>query len=237
MVFRKLRLSSCTRASRTCILVILAIATAFSQPPGISGTLTDQKGKPIQGAWVTAVRQSVPPASATIASDANGGFSLPNLPAGSYRLCAQTSAGDYIDPCWWSSPMNPSLVTVRQGATTTGVTLKLASAATLQVRINDPQGHLSAGSASGRNVLVGIMTSAGVFRNAVIKSKDAAGHLLEVPVPFDQPVRLSVQGNRVALTDSTGKSVPASGFTTAFTRLSNEPVSIPIVLTVSGLIP
>lgn len=237
MVFlRKLRLSSCTRASRTCILVILAIATAFSQPPGISGTLTDQNGKPIQGAWVTAVRQTVPPASATIASDTKGGFALPSLPAGNYRLCAQTSAGDYIDPCWWSGPMNPSLITVRQGVTTTGVTLKLASAATLQVRINDPQGHLS-GSVSGRNVLVGILTSAGVFRNAVIKSKDASGHTLEVPVPFDQPVRLSVQGIRVALTDSTGKSVPATGFTIAFTRLSNEPVSTPIVLTVSGVIP
>ena len=65
-------------AVRVAIIVCVSSITAqiaLSQALGsISGTMRDQTGKPVSGIWVTALRTSLPPARATAASSAGGGF-------------------------------------------------------------------------------------------------------------------------------------------------------------------
>jgi carboxypeptidase family protein len=91
----------CAGSFSMAIALSQAPAAISSQPAGsISGIVRDPTGNPLSAIWVTAVRSGLPPASATVASNASGAFSLPNLPAGTYKICAQSPSGAYLDPCW-----------------------------------------------------------------------------------------------------------------------------------------
>src|SRR5207248_4238068 len=135
-------------------------------------------------------RTGLPPASATAVSDATGAFTVRNLPAGDYRFCVQVASGNYLDPCHWSAPQAApaSALTLIAGQAVAGTRIALQPAAHMQVRINDPHKLL----APGNNVLIGVLTSSGRFRHALVKSSDAAGQNHEISIPFDTPVRLSV---------------------------------------------
>ena len=88
-----------------------------------------------------------------------------------------------------------------------------------------------------RDALVGVMTDSGMFRNAVVKSSDAGGRLLEVQIPFDKPVRLLVTGFRLALVDAAGKTVPTGGAANVVSRASGALLAQPVTYTVSGILP
>jgi hypothetical protein len=210
---------------------VLMDGLAYPQASGtISGVVHDQTGKPLSAIWVTAVRNGLPPASATTASNATGGFTLQQLPPGTYRICAQSPNGTYLDPCWWTDSQSaPGLSTTIQPGQTAGANLILQSAAAIQVRINDPQALLSAHPE--RTVTAGVMTKARVFMPASVKSKDATGMTLQVPVQPGQPAKLLVSGVQVALTDATGAAVPAGGKTISLAT----PPSSPVTFAVSGL--
>jgi hypothetical protein len=220
----------------TSLIFFLTLVPAFSQSSGISGTLVDEAGKAVSGTWVTALRTAPPPVSVTAASGADGGFVLLRLTPGEYRICAQAPDGRYLDPCWWSAPLTMPATSVRSGEVTSGVRLTLKSAGALQVRVDDPLGLLL-GQDRGRDVFAGVITDAGVFRNAVVKSNDSRGRLLEVPIPFDKQVRLLVTGVRVRLTDSTGKNVPTGGGTSQVSLASGGPTAQAVSYTVSGVLP
>jgi Carboxypeptidase regulatory-like domain len=221
-----------------CVAIIVCASlftkTALAQAPGsISGTVRDQTGKPLSGIWVTALRTSLPPARATVASSASGGFVLTNLPEGTYRICAQSSSGQYLDPCWWSDPVVGTgwTATARSGQATAGIDLQLQAASALQLRINDPQflldGHPE------RTVMAGVITKAKVFLPAFVKSADASGRTLQVSVPPNESVQVTISGVQVALIDATGVIVPAGG-----TKISLAPSQAnPLTFTVSGLAP
>ena len=67
-------------------LVMLAWSgAAFAQTGTIQGTVTDATGAIVQGAEVT-VRNVESNTSRTVPSSSVGGYSLPDLPAGSYEI-------------------------------------------------------------------------------------------------------------------------------------------------------
>ncbi|HWJ56015.1 MAG TPA: carboxypeptidase regulatory-like domain-containing protein, partial [Vicinamibacterales bacterium] len=63
--------------------------------PVISGTVTDDNGRPVQGAVVSAILMSaVPPSLApvlSVSTDANGAYAIQSLPLGNYAFGVQTS--------------------------------------------------------------------------------------------------------------------------------------------------
>ena len=75
-----------TRCAIVLLLLLLASTTAFGQMTtgSVVGTVTSD-GAPLPGVTVTATSPNLQGARTTVTGEA-GGFSLPNLPPGSYRL-------------------------------------------------------------------------------------------------------------------------------------------------------
>jgi carboxypeptidase family protein len=218
------------------LLFLSVLPGGFAQSSTISGTLVDAAGKAVSGVWVTALRTAPPPVAVTDASGADGGFVLSGLAAGEYRICAQSPDGKYLDPCWWSPPLTMPATAIRSGETRSGIRLTLKSAATLKIRVDDPLGLLL-GANSGRDVFAGVITDAGVFRNAVVKARDSRERTLEVPIPFDTPVRLLITGVRVTLTDGGGKAVPSGGGINQVSLASGGASALAVSYSVSGVLP
>ena len=99
--------------SRIVPTLLVAVTAAYGQSgtASIAGSVVTNAGSPVASALVTvaAVPTSTPPpagftsatGSAFAASD--GTFSIGNLPAGKYQICAQTQrATVLLDPCVWS---------------------------------------------------------------------------------------------------------------------------------------
>src|SRR5215813_8506010 len=84
----------------------LAGCSLFAQRPSggnLAGSVTDESGKPVAGVIVTALRNTLPPASGRATSGPDGAFAIGDLPAGAYSLCTQALGGGFLDPCEWSS--------------------------------------------------------------------------------------------------------------------------------------
>ena len=109
---------------RNAILVLLAVAgyaRGQAVPASVTGTVLDEKGKPIAGAIVslaaelpTAVRGQTrapfTPFQAITVSKNDGTFTQGNLPAGLLKVCVQVPHSDYVEECRW--PLTPTLVTL-----------------------------------------------------------------------------------------------------------------------------
>ena len=129
---------------RWITIAILPCAALLAQSTTVSvqGAVTDASSKkPISGAYITAIRSGLPPASQTVTSAADGSFRLDGLSSGTYTLCTQVPGGGYVNPCSWLP--NPPTVTLAAGKAVTGVQLKLDAGAILGVRVNDPSAVLS----------------------------------------------------------------------------------------------
>jgi hypothetical protein len=194
----------------------LVAQTPVTQSVGsLAGTVVGDDGK-VLAAAVTANRTGQPPASGRAMSGADGTFTIANLPAGTYRLCAAVKGRGYLDPCAWS----PIATTVQVGAgqAVTGFRLIVKKGATVQVRLNDAAGVLSAVAVPNQptiqvtpHVLIGVVTPRGLFTPLVVTSKDATGRTHEGTIPLNAPVRLEISGSGVAITDAAGAKVDANG--------------------------
>src|SRR6266550_332408 len=103
----------------TVICLWLTVCSLFGQGPNagnLAGSVSDESGKPVAGAFVTALRNSLPPASSRTTSDAKGAFAINGLPAGTYSVCVQVPVGGFLDPCEWS--LAPPTADVKSGQST-----------------------------------------------------------------------------------------------------------------------
>jgi Carboxypeptidase regulatory-like domain len=71
------------------LLVLLAAAPAYAQVGRVTGTVTDDAGRPIRGATVTAENKEVSPSTITGSSDNRGKFSLLGLKRGNWLFTIQ----------------------------------------------------------------------------------------------------------------------------------------------------
>ena len=148
------------------LIISLVSASMSGQSTGtgtISGTVVNGAG-----AGVSAIVQAVGIHSAArvapVQSAADGSFVFPQLPSGTYRLCATAQTPGYVDSCLWANSPPVTLA----GQALTGQAITLENAGTLQVQINDPAGLLSATSTPGSgavasHLMVGVMTDGRIF--------------------------------------------------------------------------
>ena len=191
-----------------------AQAATTAQASGqIQGKVVAAKdGKPIGSATVSTYRVRPSPVvlgQSVTAKD--GTFTISALPAGYYNLCILDKSGSYANPCEWVDPQTQ--IDVAGGKTAGPITLSLKATSVLQVHVNDVANALSqlASDASPSWVLVTVRVAGGAGHFAVGANKSAAGVDYQVVVPFDTPLKLSVQSKGVALETASHAAVPAQG--------------------------
>src|SRR5664280_642477 len=74
----------------TCAFSVFAVASLFAQTTSLSGTVSDPTGAVIPKATVT-VTNTQTGAKRTDTSDAQGRYTIPQLPPGTYSLMAQVA--------------------------------------------------------------------------------------------------------------------------------------------------
>ena len=221
-----------SKAIRLAIAAAMT-ATAFlgqSNTGSIQGTVVGSDGTPLSGVRVYAAvkaatqKTKAPPTlvayvqnGATaqpngkppISSPANS-FTIPNLPAGTYVLCAQTAIPGWLDPCHWSATV-PAL-SLAAGQSLTGQTVVMTKGAIVQIRINDSSKLLTLNpGAIPQDVEVIALASNNAYYNARVSSIDIGGRYQVLTLPFNAPHTLIVRSKQLALADSTGAAVPAAG--------------------------
>ena len=196
----------------------------------VAGTVVGDDGNTL-AASVTANRSGQPPASGRAMAGPDGTFTIANLPAGTYSLCAAVKGRGYLDPCTWS-PVAPS-VRVGPGQTVRGFRLIVKKGAIVQVRLNDAAGALSAVAAPNQaapHVLLGILTPHRLFEPLVLTGKNATGRNHEGTIPLNTPVRLHISGKGVEITDAAGVKLDSNGSSVTLQQQQGNSV-VPQILT------
>lgn len=215
------------------LCTLLPASFALAQAPGATGSLqgsvTDPQGRPLAGAVVR--YQSIPPsvaagvratpapgetvAGGTVATDANGRFTLAGLPFAPHLLCASVPSAPYLDPCIWGQAVR---TTVSAGATTSQA-LILVKGVYLNVRVNDPMRLLPQvvdGPWTPRKLLVGVVYGTGAYQGARNTAVDSAGRDYQLIIPAGKPFRLWLYSTDLALTDASGAAVTSPAGAVAF---------------------
>lgn len=144
------------------VLTASEVAAAQAEVGKIVGVLKDTAGKPLQNVTVNVIDQAGKVVG-SVATDANGLFSVANLPAGSYSIQAVNAAGQAL--------AGASSLTVAAGTTTT-VAATATTAGTLAVA----SGSAGFISALGGPIAAAALASAGVVGAVAIQQalKDAS---------------------------------------------------------------
>jgi hypothetical protein len=145
-------------------------------------------------------------------TDAGGAFTVANLPAAVYVLCASVPLAPYLDPCVWGKPIHTTV----SARATTEQNLILEKGVNLHVRVNDPDGLLPQvidGPWTPRRLLVGIVYGTGAYEGVPNTAVDSGGHSYQLIVPTGMSFNLWLYSTDVALADAKGEPVmaPAAG--------------------------
>jgi hypothetical protein len=224
---------------RNAILALLAMAghasgQAVATPAGtgsavVTGTVLDEKGRPIGGAIVSLAaelpravrgqaRAPFTPFRAIALTAKDGTFSQGNLPAGLIKVCVQVPNSDYIEECRW--PLTPTLVTLAEGQQVTLPPISKKKGFRMKIRVDDPAGSIQrTGEAAEWPALnLGVFTENRLFVSARRVGSDSAGLNYEVLVPFDVPLHVSASSRTLALSDGNGRAgAQGKGVVTAVT--------------------
>ncbi|MBZ5626353.1 MAG: carboxypeptidase regulatory-like domain-containing protein [Acidobacteriia bacterium] len=233
-----------------CLVGLAVLSSALAQSTATVGTLqglvTDAQGKPLAGAEVryrrlfqtvlSSSHQPLPaPGEAVIQSkvttDANGAYTLPNLPAGDYALCGSVPTLPYLDPCQWATSPRTTVA----AAAPTKHTLILTKGVFLKVRVNDPLGLLPQtqdGPLKAGNLIVGVTFAKGAYLGAQNTGVDSAGRNYQMIIPAGAPLSLWLFSRHVALKDANGNPVDVSGARIAFQATAGSDQTF--TFTVSG---
>jgi len=201
----------------------------------LSGSVTDQQGRPLAGAQVRYLRiaqyvhasngfQPAPGeamANGLVSADANASFTLASLPVGSYTLCASVPSAPYLDPCVWGQAVRATIST----GSTTSTTLVLQEGVFLDVRINDPLQLLPQAVDGGlrpRKMVVGVVYANGAYQGAQNTDAGTTGRDYQMTVPAGTPFKLWLFSRDVALTDASGNPVASSGAQVPFQAVAGQ---------------
>ena len=187
--------------------------TALNGTAGVAGVVDGVPPGKTDQVRITVVRTE-PAAPLTVASiglATDGTFGLTALPPGTYRVCVQSSDGDFVDPCAWGLA-TPS-VTVAGNQRLTAQRYSLTKGVRLKVRIDDPAGHLQqkATETVAPHVLVGVLSLNGSLLPMVPTQANRAGLDYEMVIPLGTAIKFTTFSKLVDLEDENRQLVPATG--------------------------
>jgi hypothetical protein len=189
-------------------------SVSWGQRPGgiISGRVLREDGTGVARATVRTERlrggeEPVTRGVARVAiSGANGQFILTELPAGRYRLCAVASESDLLDPCVWETRL--PTVEIPHDGTATGAVVRMNEGHQITFEVDDPQEILQSnrGKASGAraSLFIGYSNGRTPPLGAKTELQQAKKERFSITIPYDVPVLLHTQANRLVVTDDDG---------------------------------
>jgi hypothetical protein len=222
-----------------CVAVLAGapcvVAQTSSTTGALQGYIKDTQGQVVAAAQIRyqRVAQTVRVGNETLpapgealvndvaTADANGAFSVSNLPSGRYMLCASVPGAPYLDPCIWHRPV---AVTVSAAATGTP-SLTLEKGVFLNVRINDPQRLLPQtldGPLTPRKLIVGVLYANGAYQGALNTAIDSAGRNYQLAIPTATPFMLWLFSRDLALTGANSASIAANGPQNSFQAAAGQ---------------
>jgi hypothetical protein len=102
----------------------------------------------------------------------------------------------------------------------------------LQVKLQDAsQTNLRGAAKAG--LRVGVITPAGVYHRLHEKPGTATESTLEIPIPFDTALHVSVSGGSLQLADAKGAAVGTQGATISVQHPTGQ-TPAPVIVTISG---
>jgi len=187
-------------------------------------------------ASATAVFSGSIGAEITGKTDAQGNFSLAGIAPGKYTVCIQDLDSKHLDPCFWSAGTQ---VDMSNGMGVNGQQSQVTSAATLQVRIDDPL-RLSNPQAGQFETLVAVILPNGKLAPMNLVTSEPTGKTFQLAVPVGT-YKVMVKSNRFTIADGTGQVIDDkdAGNGHKFPPTVNAPVSIAsgmsyVELTITG---
>jgi hypothetical protein len=223
-----------------CLIATLGCSALLAQGAGgsIQGTVTDARtNKPVSGVLVIA--RAMPGSSTvqTAKTAVDGGFLLSDLPASTYSLCMKRVEDAYLDPCEWGQ--KATSVTLAQGQKSSGTRLALTTGSLVKIRIDDTDQLLFKKSKAGflPDLSVGIFGPNGIFYPAHMVNRDIRGIDLQIAVPFNTPLSLSVNSRAATLVDSAGSTLAKGGASTSFQHATGDATSPSFTYRVKAAVP
>jgi len=201
-------------------VVLLIAAVASGQTDGtkggsgggsIQGSLPDLKGSPTLRGLITWTRQltsektTLPP-SGSVVTDAEGGFVIGGLAAGTYAICVRVPNGAYLDPCEWGEKYPQ--VELKGNQKVAGVTIALVQGTRLTVTVQDSEQKLKTEArANGSDLFARIILPNGRSRPVFPTQRNKDGQVYELIAPMDQDLPIVFEGQGLAfLEDGRNKS-------------------------------
>jgi hypothetical protein len=230
-------------ALRIVVLISLLFVAAVAAAPdpntaSIQGKITARDtGKPLADALVIARTMPASSTRRTAKSAADGSFQLQNLPGGTYSICVKPADDGYLDPCEWTpTAVN---ITVAAGQQSSGNALTVPSGSVMKIRIEDTSQLLFQKTKTGfvPDLLVGVFGPNGLFYPAHVTNRDIRGLSLQLTIPFDTPLALSVASRAAKLADASGGALPAPGAQVAFQHARADANPQTFSYTVIGIVP
>ena len=186
--------------SPLALMVVFALSTA-AQSGTIVGRVLDGQGDLVPGVQVLyyylpelsrnalgAVTPSRGATSGSVTATA-GTFTINNLPAGLYHLCARATALGQISSCETGS--RPFTIRVAAGSQSNVADLVMGSGIGVRVHVLDAAGHISQGSHFG----LGAITQSGRFTVAVRTSQPGPSFEYDMTISSDPTTRLILDTN------------------------------------------
>jgi len=194
------------------LVVAGTAATGVASGATITGKVVDTFTRPVASAFVTISEEPSRPGvvptmrGATTQTAADGSFSVANLEAGTFLLCAQVPKGTLLNPCQWTTTLPRAVLT--SATATTSITLTMRPGYRLPIRVDDPQNLLSTneGKTPGAHLLIGV-NGGYHFESADIDASDVTGRNVSVLVPFDAAVAVTVQSRFFQVQDASGNAI------------------------------
>jgi len=196
-----------------CLSVVLSAALAQSTAK-IQGTVHDDSGKPIAGAFALATTQSAAalPTRTTV-TDGQGQYTFTNLPAGKYNICIQIPGTSRLGNCEWAAATS---ATVAASQSLTNPTITIAKGTLFQLRLNDPNQLI----AQTDDILLGVYLPGGAFRPMRLASRDAAGRTYDIAVPLSTSFRIGLISAHLQISDNHGAPLASAVLTSVATSVN-----------------
>jgi hypothetical protein len=206
-------------------MLILVIVSCAAAQTTISGSIRDDSGAVVSGAFVRATRvreiardslgrliSEGSYASVSAQADGNGTFTLANLIAGKYYVCGYASGAGYISNCEWVRTV--PTIAIGNNAPSSSIALTLAKGTVVTISVADPQGLISPspvtnfGKPPKHHFYPGVITAQGYYDAAHYSADSGTSHLYVVTIPKSVTVALFVDTD-LTTTTAAGQSIPS----------------------------